>query len=1195
MPVQSSSVEQDKAASLIKKGQLSLLIESSRGLSQKDTHRSPAQETNGHTLLQQRQLSQQSISKGSVTNASSSDFTPVPATRTSIDASSTLVPQERSLLSSAGFMSRSRRVSTKSSSGMDHNTSAEPVNKNKVHIEILQNKASSDVSPDQPSLQQSTQAQAISQVQSIPMRTQPEIQSSQSQQSQQPVPQKHKRRRSYIPNIPTSLITSNLARFVSGNHNASSPTGSSSTTGAGLSQANSPRSPRSPKIVSAGAHASTGTGFPISGGPAGTSSSSRITDQHQSKAGDDDRSSSASQQSQSILTDGAVLTIEQFKWCSISCCNEIRNRVAKQRIEFHKPSQMPSGSNPDVAMNPSTSSIVPPPQRKLEKPSKVSRFNSGLLQPLGSTQSVADTTPLKDDARGTLQALLQVMAMSTADDTSTSGQSRRDSAQDPLAGSATVAFYHGSSMAQPQNPSLLSLMNGSNNSTGGGSFQSLVPSAASTTNTNTAVGSPSQQQQNQQHIGSPALRRLRSKRSQSKLALAQANDAILNPLSLEELVRLLACTLSLAPEEWIPTHLYDFFVRPQGRKYRDLVELLPTQSQRILKYVLETVDALVDSAVMVTLTILQQYQQQQPEQIDASTPVPTKTKNTASSIVAAWSGVGSSSESSNQGSGSLRQQLSQVHLRAKNDVFGTSSNGSGNGSGNNNNIKAGSDANVVANLILALTTTTESTSSSLSTSAFLSPPPTSSAAIQPGIKCKLTDPYNYSEADLQEIAVRHRKRRAILDSFAGLVFRSRQDASTNYYGSEISLGRDAMILRHVSAALAEEVAAAQADEKGKSKRRHSSVASSTPTSAAGTTTMNARLQAAEREREAQLKAFENLMFAFEEEYNVHKKPLLTAATSKPHADGELATDANATGWTGMASNAAYTRALAMQSLSNTSPYSMTSGQPHLHTTSGFTALPPPPRQARSLTNAAASTAATDLATVRSSLSLPPWRKGSVNSNSSSLGNSHHPQHQNLHLHVPAIATASAGPQGQGQETEQKNTAEGSFLKKESSTATDIGVNTSTALSGERAKRLNSEPTRPRPELYTLLASSSNASNSAPVTQDFTHKQTSSSTSNLEGNKNEKEKGKPLNQSEDQEKDSNEPNKQQSPNQRRQRRMSATLSASWSTWKDHLLVLEEEELAVLEHSSDSEEDPALARARLLAKGSTPSTTTTSAAS
>ncbi|KAG0028643.1 hypothetical protein BGZ81_004541 [Podila clonocystis] len=70
----------------------------------------------------------------------------------------------------------------------------------------------------------------------------------------------------------------------------------------------------------------------------------------------------------------------------------------------------------------------------------------------------------------------------------------------------------------------------------------------------------------------------------------------LRSLSTEQMSEVLAEILSMAPGDWIPQHLFDFIVRPQGRTLKDIMEMLPSISQEVLKCLLSSVDTLADIA-----------------------------------------------------------------------------------------------------------------------------------------------------------------------------------------------------------------------------------------------------------------------------------------------------------------------------------------------------------------------------------------------------------------------------------------------------------------------------------------------------------------------------------------------------------------------------------------------------------------------
>ncbi|KAF9412764.1 DNA-dependent ATPase protein rad54 [Podila epigama] len=68
----------------------------------------------------------------------------------------------------------------------------------------------------------------------------------------------------------------------------------------------------------------------------------------------------------------------------------------------------------------------------------------------------------------------------------------------------------------------------------------------------------------------------------------------LRSLTTDQMSDVLAEILSMAAEDWIPQYLFDFIVRPQGRSFQDIMELLPLTSQKILKSLLTSVDILAD-------------------------------------------------------------------------------------------------------------------------------------------------------------------------------------------------------------------------------------------------------------------------------------------------------------------------------------------------------------------------------------------------------------------------------------------------------------------------------------------------------------------------------------------------------------------------------------------------------------------------
>ncbi|KAF9330863.1 hypothetical protein BG006_006215 [Podila minutissima] len=271
--------------------------------------------------------------------------------------------------------------------------------------------------------------------------------------------------------------------------------------------------------------------------------------------------------------------------------------------------------------------------------------------------------------------------------------------------------------------------------------------------------------------------------SSTSSSLYPGCEAIMGPMTVQDLVRLLSFILSIAPEQWIPWHLYDFFVRPQGRAYRDLVELLPTQSQRVLRTILATVDLLVDFAVA------NEQQEMSPAHSNMSV--------------------------------SSAGKVPGVHPRSKSDAYEFSK-----------DAMAGSEG---------------SSFGSMAMRAFEQQPLDNST--DPGKRNTFgreipTATVSASAGSRDEIlsqrmqAIRDLKRKAIIDSLSGLVFRSRQDVAVQLYGSSTSLNRDSTSFN---------------------LRRSSMPAApraSTPAPAQGS----------EQERASALLAFENLVSAYEDEY-----------------------------------------------------------------------------------------------------------------------------------------------------------------------------------------------------------------------------------------------------------------------------------------------------------------------------------------
>ncbi|KFH63873.1 hypothetical protein MVEG_10566 [Podila verticillata NRRL 6337] len=373
---------------------------------------------------------------------------------------------------------------------------------------------------------------------------------------------KHQRRRSFLP---SALMTSNLAKFVSGQSNSPLPT--------------SPASAQSPQS----SQSATSRSSPL-----------KLEEEPTSQ----------------------ILTVDQFKWSVGCCCHEIKSKAMKQRSLTKD--QQSQTSIPGATPSPLPS---PPTPRKHEWTKPRRYTNSSPPPPRDDSK----------DARPVLQALLQVMA-TTQESTQDLGSSSRLS--DSLYGQSP----HSSQMRLPQQPSrnhsLLSFMGSSASSN---ALPAPFPDTSSSplrqyqTYEISVSNARPQTIESQRfswtpsahslasHISSPVESLDRSRHLSPSIATSTDSnpypgcEAILGPMTVQDLVRLLAFILSVAPEQWIPWHLYDFFVRPQGRTYRDLVELLPTQSQKVLRTILATVDLLVDFAVAT--------ERQQISSAHSSTPV----------------------------------------------------------------------------------------------------------------------------------------------------------------------------------------------------------------------------------------------------------------------------------------------------------------------------------------------------------------------------------------------------------------------------------------------------------------------------------------------------------------------------------------------------------------------------------------------
>ncbi|KAG0301232.1 hypothetical protein BGZ97_002867 [Linnemannia gamsii] len=792
-------------------------------------------------------------------------------------------------------------------------------------------------------------------------------QQQQQKQQQQPtvaVVKKHQRRMSFLP---SSLMTSNLAKFISGtsstsNNNNSSQTATSPTAGSSTGGPTLTSSSNAAAAAGGGAHPVGGGQGHGQGGMGGGREGGATTTLNPTSLWS---SRSTIGEGESFQADGipqgrnlntgsinttttataaatnTALTIEQFKWSMICCCNEIKTRAAA----LPPPS---STSNKKAEKNKSRSS-----NGNGGNGGNNAGSGSGHLSSANNSHNTtAAIEQAAQDSRATLQALLLVMTSS-----SPVGMDKDRDGMDPSALATGVQGYRGSTATgtQAQNHSLLSLIGQSGGvgmpSTGAAppmrshSMHHLSRYSSHPALATTAPGA--------QPSGAPTTP-LRNNRSQLGMtnSYAQATNAILNPLSLQELALLFAYLLSIAPEQWIPWHLYDFFVRPQGRSYKDLIEMLPTHSQRILKALLETVEALIDYA---TVTGLQQQRallhQQQLQ----------------------------------QHSGPAGKQPTLAHLRSRSEVDpGHSRNNGGYGVGGNPMMKsAGSSTLSLARALAILE------------------PPFSAQELQQlqqqeqmkqqQQQASLNPAAHGGDTVHQEIALRDRKRRVILDSLSGLVFRPRAGESHRGGSSAGGLGSGVMGALIESPTDNGFLSPEEKGNGGKSKamRRRSFLGAATASSgssaaAAGGPSPAAvalQLQMSEREREAGHLAFENLVSAFEIQFVRPLPPVITGpetdAKAKTAVGGTeagiesqdelpnvtLPQSLAAAGSVARIRSSAGTLAVGGQGVDRSSALPLTLQQHQQHQ--------PHPRQARSLPTTVS--APTDLAAVRS-LSLPPWRK-----------------------------------------------------------------------------------------------------------------------------------------------------------------------------------------------------------------------------
>ncbi|KAG9062027.1 hypothetical protein KI688_006747 [Linnemannia hyalina] len=792
----------------------------------------------------------------------------------------------------------------------------------------------------------------------------------QQQQQQQPaaVVKKHQRRMSFLP---SSLMTSNLAKFISGNgsnnntnnnsQTATSPSTGSSTGGLTLTS--------SSNAAAAGGGANPVELFQVDG----------IL--HHGRNPLNNTITSATSTAGATNT---ALTIEQFKWSMICCCNEIKTRVFKQQQQQrlgslqddapHAPPSLGQKPFPD-SHNPYSGAAALPPtassNKKADKnKSRSSNGNggnnggnnsgsgSGHLSSANNSYNIAAAIEqAAQESRATLQALLMVMTSSS----SSMGMEKDRDGLDPTVLTSNVQAYRGSnatSGSQSQNQSLLSLI-----ATGGGVSMSATGAAppmrshsshhlSRYSSHSVLLTGPTTTPGGQPSTGGAPTTPLRNNKPQSGMAnsYAQATNAILNPLSLQDLALLLAYLLSIAPEQWIPWHLYDFFVRPQGRSYKDLIEMMPTHSQRILKALLETVEALIDYATVAGLQYQRTLSHQQQQQ-----------------------------------SGPAGKQPTLAHLRSRSEVDpGHSRNNGGYGVGANPMLRSAGSS--MLSLAKALT---------------ILEPPFSAQELQQLQQQQQQQQMKQQQTGLhpaarggdtvhQEIALRGRKRRVILDSLSGLVFRPR--ANESHRGDGGAVGAMGVLIESPTEGGGGGLLSPEEKSnggKGKAMRRRSFLGAATSITPSGSSAAAAgglspaavalQLQMSEREREASHLAFDNLVSAFETEF-VRSLPSFVAGSG---------TGAKASATTTVGGVEAGTES--QDELPNvTLPQSLAAAGSvaRIRSSDGVAVVPgqgidrsftspstlrqqqSSPRQARSLPTAVS--APTDLA-VRS-LSLPPWRK-----------------------------------------------------------------------------------------------------------------------------------------------------------------------------------------------------------------------------
>ncbi|KAF9920345.1 hypothetical protein FBU30_009847 [Linnemannia zychae] len=1066
-----------------------------------------------------------------------------------------------------------------------------------------------------------------------------ELQQQQQQQQQQQssavvVTKKHPRRKSFLP---ASLMTSNLAKFIGGTSStnnsyqvATSPTilvhaaTGPSSGGPTMSSSNG----ASTAAIGGAGLTGGGQGQGGMGGTASTTLSPPSLWSSRSPGSGDGESfqivDSIPHYTQGSVSTTMVLTIEQFKWSMICCCNEIKTRVYKHQRQQSSQQGDNTSHPPDQHHFPSTAQALPPcPPTSFNKKSDKNKSRSsnngngnGSGHLFSSASHSCNSTSAIDaaaqDARTTLQALLMVMKSTL----SVTTDKDHDGAKGPM--DLGTQGYRGSPAVGPgphhsQNLAMSHL-------TAGGVAISATGTAppmrshqlyhqpthqlsrySSHPTLSTAGIIPQSELSGNGNMASTLLRNRSQSRASNSTTVnnyVQATNSILNPLSIQELALLLAYLLSIAPDQWIPWHTYDFFIRPQGRTYKDLVEMLPTHSQRILKSLLETVEALIEYATSVGLQQQRIFflQKQQAQEKQGAEKEKQNAKQQPSTTLAA-------------------------HLRSKSDA--ESGHGWNNGSygvGGSGGPMTKSAASSTLSLARAL--------------AILEPPLTAQELNHIQQKQKQQQQQQHAavaqalgggDTVHYEIAIRGRKRRVILDSLSGLVFRPRQNESHSHRlgGSGVGMGTMGVLMESstegggaglLSLPPNEERGPSSSGGKGKAMRRRSFLGSVTaPTSstsgsgvvtamgggAPSSATVALQLQMSEREREAGHMAFENLFSAFEAEY---VRPLPVASTMTKTAGATTSVEANAalqdelpnvTLPQSLLDAGSVARIRTSRSGANIGPE-----WPPTLPTAVQQGQQLPPRQTRSLPTAVSAPVGTDLAAMRS-LSLPPWRKKhhsalqlgqhtpplSSPSIASAARQEWLPQSHIAGETAPAGSTASTVSTNssleshveetemlqQQQEQQQSQTLVPPTSTSGSTTAlptvvqgyevsivapripTDIGL---------RESRAESSPDVVTNEKDAAVSAGTSASTDIdkPLPTTFSTRTTETTRTRQHASAH---KTRPMSLD-------NSQNETLGAQLSRSRTLSGTISSTWTTWKDHLLVMEEEEYVI----ADSSESPSV---------------------